>query len=316
VTALPRAARVVRRAASLALVLASAGSAAAQAPATPAAGARPKGVPPADAIIGDYLRASIRTPPESLELDPFYQKYTTAAGLPITGSAKVSDAAMLVARDIVTHMLAKRPDVRQAMIAQGFRVAIMAESESTTDLPEQRDWKKPTIDDRRLTDGERANYARIAAMTDKEYWDGRARGMGGRLTSGAEENILGYPGTRYYGENILVHEFSHGIMSGLRTADTTLYQAIQAAYVAAKDAGRFKGHYAINTPAEYWAEGTQWWFWSNYEHYAGDVRLQTPEDLAAYDPTLFALLAQVYPDHHIPMDVYHAKNIRPARRPQ
>jgi hypothetical protein len=295
----------------VALVALTAGAAAAQAPS-----ARTPGVPRADAIIADYARAAIGTPPDSLKYDPFYRKYTTAVGLPIVGSATVSDAALLVARDIVTHMLARRPDVREAMIRQGFRVAIMAETESTTDLPEQRDWKKPTIDDPRLTDGERANYARIAAMTDKEYWDRRARGMGGRLTSGAEENILGYPGTRYYGENILVHEFSHGIMSGIRTADSTLYQGIQAAYRAAKEAGRFEGHYAINTAAEYWAEGTQWWFWSNYEHYAGDVRLQTPDDLANYDPTLYALLAQVYLDHHVPMDVYHARNIRPAARPR
>jgi hypothetical protein len=140
--------------------------------------------------------------------------------------------------------------------------------------------------------------------------------MGGRLTSGAEENVLGYPGTRYYGEHILVHEFSHGIMSGIRTADTTLYRAIQAAYRAAREKGLFRGHYAINTAAEYWAEGTQWWFWSNYEATIDGHRLQTPEDLRAYDPTLFALLAQVYPDHHIPMDVYHGKNIRPAPRRQ
>jgi hypothetical protein len=109
------------------------------------------------------------------------------------------------------HMLAKRPDVRESMIRQGFRVAIMAESQSTTDLPEQRGRKKPTIDDPRLGDGERAHYARIAATTDKEC-------------------------------------------------------------------------------------------------------LQTPEDLARSRPTLYAPLAQVHPDHHIPTDVYHARNIRPAAR--
>ena len=48
-------------------------------------------------------------------------------------------------------------------------------------------------------------------MTDQEYWNRRARGMGGRYTTGAEENVLGYPGTRYFGEHILVHEFWHGI---------------------------------------------------------------------------------------------------------
>ena len=186
-----------------------------------------------------------------------------------------------------------------------------------TDLPERRDWKKPTKEDRRLTPGERENYDKpggIASMTDREYWNRRARGMGGIVTSCAEENILGYPGTRYFGEHILVHEFSHNIMAGLRTADPALYKEIEEAYEVAKNKGMYKGQYAINTVAEYWAEGSQWWFWSNIEFYDGQTRVQTPDDLKAYDPVLYAILDRVYPGHHIPADVYYGKNLRPARR--
>jgi len=151
-------------------------------------------------------------------------------------------------------------------------------------------------------------------MTDREYWNRRARGMGGTITSCAEENILGYAGTRYYGENILVHEFSHNIMSAMRVADTAMLRRINTAYANAKEKGMYKGQYAINTVAEYWAEGTQWWFWSNYEFYDGDKRIQSPDDLKAYDPDLYALLDEVYWGHKIPTDVYHGKNVRPARR--
>jgi hypothetical protein len=291
----------------LTLLLAACTQAARTAPGPAQQGAGP-------ALIADYMKAAIRTPPDSGRYDPFYQKYTEAEGIPITASARVQDAAVLVARDIAVHMLSMRPDIRREMIAQGFRVTVMAQVESTTTLPEQRNWKKPALTDPRLTDGERANYARIAAMTDQEYWNTRARGMGGRMTSGAEENILGYPGTKYYGENIFVHEFSHGIMSGIRTADTTLYAEILAAYKSAKAQGMYRNHYAINTPAEYWAEGTQWWFWSNYDETFDGRRLSSPDDLERYDPRLFAILARVYPDHHIQMDAYHAKRIPPARR--
>src|SRR6185295_8421974 len=125
-------------------------------------------------LIENYIRASISSPPDSLNLDPFYKKYTDALGIAIVSSEKVPDAALLVARDIVIHMLAKRPDAREAMVARKMRVVVMAQSESTTDLPEQRDWKKPGPDDRRLTKGERDNYERgIGRMTDKEYWDRR-----------------------------------------------------------------------------------------------------------------------------------------------
>jgi hypothetical protein len=273
------------------------------------------GVPRPDALITDYADATITLPPDSLGLDAeFYKKYTNAGGIPIISSARVPDAALLVARDIVNHMLLKRPDIRQYMAENGQRVGVMAIDEMTTDIPEQRDWKKPAYDDRRLTDGERERYYEpggIASMTDQEYWNRRARGMGGRYTTCAEENVLGYPGTRYFGEHILVHEFSHGIHGAIRRVDPDLAADIQAAYDDAMEAGRFGRHYAANTVAEYWAEGTQWWFWSNYQACFGETRMWSPDDLKAYDPKLFELLGRVYADHHIPMDVYHGTNLRP-----
>ena len=179
--------------------------------------------------IEDAVKPAVGSLPPDLSLDPFYKKYTDALGIPVVSSEKVPDQALLVARDIMIHMLAKRPDVREAMVARKLRVVVMAQSESTTDLPEQRDWKKPGPNDRRLTQRERDNYEQgIGKMTDKEYWDRRARGMGGNPTSGAEENLLGYPGTRYFGENILVHEFSHAIMDvGLRRAEPAIREEIR-----------------------------------------------------------------------------------------
>jgi hypothetical protein len=211
------------------------------------------------------------------------------------------------------------------MVEKRSRLLVMDQTEGETDLPERSTWKKPAIDDRRLTAGERARYnspGGIASMTDKEYWNGRARGMGGNVTSCAEENLLGLPGTRYYGEHITVHEFSHNVMSALRTADPALFAEIQPAYDAAKAKGLYKDtrgteQYAINTVAEYFAEGTQWWFWSNIEFYDGTTkaRVQSPDDLKAYDPTLYGILDRIYAGHHIPGDVYYGKNLKPAAKP-
>ncbi len=272
--------------------------------------------PPAKPIVEDYGRFTVGAVPAAFGYDPaFYKKYVDAHGIPVISSDKVPDAALLVARDIVVFMLGNRPDIRREMITRKFRVGIMAVTEMTTDIPEQRNRKKPALDDPRLTRRERENYDKpggIASLTDQEYWNRRARGLGGVYTTGAEENVLGYPGTRYYGENILVHEWSHGIMNAIRTADPPLYEEIQAAYKAAMARGQYKGHYAETTANEYWAEGTQWWFWSNYEWVDGTKRLQTPDDLKAYDPTLFDLLGRVYMGHRIPADVYHARNL-PAR---
>jgi hypothetical protein len=249
----------------------------------------------------------IRTPPRSFGFDPFYEKYADAQGIPITGSRHVPDAAMLAARDIVIAMMAHRSDVRDELVRQGARVGVMAVTEFTTDLPEQRDWKKPAIDDPRLTKCEVRDYAKtIALMTDREYWNARSRGMGGLYTTGAAENILGIPKTRYYGENIMVHEFSHNIMNALRIIDPKLIARLEAAYARAKEKRLWQGAYMANTLEEYWAEGTQFWFNSNKAYITDTLTVVNDEDLKAHDPGISAILAEVYGrSHHIAADVFH-----------
>ena len=158
------------------------------------AGRGPVQRPPSPPLVTTYERAMVSGPPEALGLDPFYKKYADAFGIPIVSSAQVPDAALLMARDIVNYMVSTRPDVRAVMVGRQSRVLVMAQNEMETDLPERRDWKKPAKDDPRLTPGERARYDQaggIGSQTDHEYWNRRARGMGGNITSCAEENVLG-----------------------------------------------------------------------------------------------------------------------------
>lgn len=128
-----------------------------------------------------------------------------------------------------------------------------------------------------------------------------------------EENILGYSGEqhKYYGENILVHEFSHGIHKAVREVDPDLAGAIEEAYRDAMDNSLWENHYANTTVSEYWAEGTQFWFNSNYDYKNGDTYILSSDDLKLYDPQLYELLGKVYPDdHHIPMDVFYKHEAR------
>lgn len=269
------------------------------------------------ADVKSFAGWMISTPPKAMHLDPFYAKYASADGIPVISSAKVSDKAILIARDIVSYMLSERPDIRHAMIKNHARVGIMAITESTMDIPEQRDWKKPAKDDPRLTFCERKNYdATIGKMTDYQYWAERARGMGGTYTTGAEENILGVPGTRYYGENILVHEFSHNIFDTIREMDPKLAAAVYVAYRHAKEEGLWRGAYMENTVDEYWAEGTQFWFNSNMAYKRDGLSVATDADFQQNDPDLYAILATVYPaSHHIPADVFYMSPARLKARP-
>jgi len=264
------------------------------------AGARPP------ALLQDYVTFSVTVPPAALELDAFYRKYTDALGVPIVSSEKVPDAALLMARDIVQFMLANRPDLRRELIRKKWKVAIMAETEVTYDIPEHREYRLlPKIDDERLTDEQRANYYKpggVGTMTGEEYWNARGRGFGGEpdgenTTSCAEENLLGYLGTRYFGSSICVHEFSHGIMRGaIYTVDPEYREAVEAAYLAAKQQGLSSAQgYPGNNFNEYWATGIEAWVFGS-----GRDR----QSLLEADPRLYELVRQVIPDTKMPGNVY------------
>ena len=261
---------------------------------------------PAPVAVAPPPAAVIAPPPRSLALDPFYEKSIDADGIPVTASARVPDAALLAARGIVDGMLARRPDIRRQMIVMGERVGVLAADEMITDLPEEHDLKKPALGDQRLTFCERKAYLQIAAMSDRQYWNTRARGLGGLYTIGATENLLGYPGATYFGENILVHEFSHAMLTAIEQADPKLYAEVEAAYAHAKQGGLWKGSYSINTLQEYWAEGVQFWFDSNMAYRrAPSLTILNDTDLKAYDPMLWNALDKVYaPSHRIAADVF------------
>src|SRR5688572_18830623 len=259
-------------------------------------------------LIADYTAAVIRPVPAELGVNGFYRKYVDALGIPVLASEKVPDAALLVARDIVNAMLAARPDIRKALIARSWRTGVIAEVEMTMDIPEYSRMKRPG-----------APREEPVTQADRDYHANRSRGLGGNPTTGAEENLLGYPGTRYWGEHIFVHEFAHAIMGGgIRQVDPAMFAEIRVAYDTAMAAGKYvhadgRKHYATTNAGEYWAEGVQWWFFSNYgECFAGDVKVETPEEFAAYDPALNELIGRVFTSHHIAMDVFHGKRIRPV----
>lgn len=227
-------------------------------------------------------------PPAGLGVPGFYRKFISAHGYPIVASEKVSDFALLEAAWLADLMLAKRPDVREAMIRSGSRLCILAHSEFTTDQPEFA-W---------LGKEERTDFP---GMSGKDYIDARARGLGGSLTdpfcSCAEENLLGYEGDPYSTECILIHEFAHNIhLRGMTNVDPGFDERVKAAYDAAMKAGLWKGKYPSVNHHEYFAEGVQSWFDNNRENDHDHNHVNTRQELAAYDPGLAALCREVFGD--------------------
>lgn len=262
---------------------------------------------------------AVTAPPAHLRTDSFYAKYLDAEGIPVLASARTPDRALLLARDIVQGMLARRPDIRRELIREGERVVVMAADEQTLDVPEQRDWKKPARDDPRLTVCERKHYdERIGRLSDRAYWNARARGMGGLLTTAAAENLLGASGDRYHGQNVFVHEFAHVILRAAKVADPALHARVERAYADAMARRAWTGEYAATTFEEYWAVGTQFWFESGRVVTFDGVRVLSPEDLRAYDPGLYAVLAEVYDGHRLAGDVFwrHPDRVPPGPLPK
>jgi len=221
----------------------------------------------------------------------FYTQRIDAHGFPIVGSARVNPFALKEAAYLVDLMLANRPDVRAAMIKSGSRMCVLAWNEFTTEQPEFS-WL-----------GER-EHGGFPGLPGKDYWDARARGLGGSATdplcSCAEENLLGYPGDPYSTECILIHEFAHNIhLRGMANIDPTFDQRVKAAYDAAMRAGLWKGKYAGTNHHEYFAEGVQSWFDNNRfdDHDHNHVHLRA--QLVVYDPGLAALCREVFGDTEI-----------------
>ncbi|UCD74260.1 MAG: hypothetical protein JSV91_10765 [Phycisphaerales bacterium] len=213
----------------------------------------------------------------AFELDPFYRKMVNLAGLPVIGSARVNDYALLEGAYLIGRMLGDRDDLRRVLIERRIRVVIMAYNEYTTDIPEHSD------------------------LDPAEFWDRRARGLGATLVrpaiSGAEENLLGYPGDHYAAECILIHEFAHTMHEiALAAVDPTFDERLAAAYEAAIAAGLWQGTYAATNRSEYWAEGVQGWFDTNRQNDDQHNHVDTRVELRTYDPALAELLAEIYGD--------------------
>ena len=215
------------------------------------------------------LPAAVR---EAFNLDPFYQQWVDVNGFPVVASAKVSPYAVKEAAYLVYQMTKHRPDILQALVEAGARLAVMATTEHLTDIPENRGWPVP--------------YFHAV----------RGRAIGGDKLVVNEETMLNYLGNPYKGSNSVFHEFGHTVdYPGLNRVDPGFDDRLRRAYESAVKQGSWKGTYTAVNKGEYWAEGSEAWFYPNGHVNAwryGDTR----EALKAHDPGLAALLIEVYGD--------------------
>ncbi|MFC1641371.1 hypothetical protein ACFL5O_01595 [Myxococcota bacterium] len=213
------------------------------------------------------------------EVDPFYQKYANANGVPVLSSSDPDDQALVLACQLVIEMLSERDDVRQALIDGSLwgypHFSVIGMNERLEDIPE---------------------YANVGTTNQ------RARGLGGIVGSCGEENILCTgggtveSGDRWEEESICVHEFAHTISTyGLYAADPTFQRRLETAYSQALASGLWANTYAASEAQEYWAEGVQDWYDSNWENVYDHNHVNTRQELLEYDPALYELIDELLP---------------------
>jgi alpha-glucosidase len=220
--------------------------------------------------------------PEIIHLDPpekdFFSKELLFHGIPIKSHEVVSNEALFIAYDKLSMMLAHLPMIVSNQAANHVELHIIGRDQVTTDLPEWRkDKGKPLEEYHGLTR------------------DQRTRGMGGRLTSCGEENILKLDRSkdRYYGRDICLHEFAHAIRNYGMPRE--LRNRFNQQYTNSLAKGLWVKSYAGSNPDEYFAELTMWYFGTH-----GDMNMTGPkpengtEGLKKYDPEAFKLFDDFY----------------------
>lgn len=218
----------------------------------------------------------------------------------VMASDEVPDAALIEMNRLITGMTSKRPEVVARLNYLGIASAVIGVNQVTTDLPQY--W-----------------LLKFDASFD---WD-QTRGLGATIqapvVSGAEENLLGYPGDPYGAENIFVHEFAHtlfeyGLVSsgpGTFNPNTPLPSEFWdggeqlladwlSTYDAAIASGRWSGTHAATNWTELFANSSQAWFGvlNRSQEYGFEG---TQDGLFAYDPAVAEVLATIYPSDWTPI---------------
>ena len=220
----------------------------------------PEPVPP-PAAVRDFF-----------QLDPYYQQWINIRGFPVLASAEVRPYTVKEVAWTIGQMIGHRPDILRAMAQNRARFAIVPHNKHLPEIPEY-------------------DFGRLDF-----FWEMRARGVGGRITSSPEENII--CGDRNYCYAEVIHEFAHQVHDyglgnwGIQGVDPTFDKRLETLYNMAKGEGLYQNRYAGSNRMEYWAEGVGSWF--NGPHPANVAH--TRSALKEYDPHLANLLTEVFGD--------------------
>ena len=216
-----------------------------------------------------------------------YARGCEVLGMSILAGEDVDPVAVSAQAERVYEMLVFRADLRDAVVDANLGGRIIGADQRIIDLPE---------------------YADLYDQYPGTDWRRRGRSFPGTdlvpFYSGAEENLLCLDDDLHADEDAFVGTFALTIKRfAIETVDPATALAIEQAYGRAIAQGLWENTLAEINDDEYWAEGTQSYFDANLEDTADDREpnsshnaIDTRDELRAYDPALWTILASVYGD--------------------
>jgi len=209
----------------------------------------------------------------------WYGKFTQAYGLPVTASTKVDDRALMRFCYIVRWLYASHRSARRGAHSNFGRFIIIGKNQRTTEMPEYRNMDP--------------------------YYDERARGFGGHVTSTSEENLLHFQKNKWRGMDMAAHEGAHNFhLTGLSKGNPGIFRAISNAFSAAMAAGKYYlGSYSMYARTDY-----REYFAEALDSYIGDTWASVPPhnqaELARYDNAVYQTLKQALPCNKVNSWIY------------
>ena len=221
-----------------------------------------------------------------------YYRYETTAkcGVKVKGGRTLllPEKTLARAAEMVDVLLSESQYLADKMIESGCFLAVYGPDEHAYYIPEHRGTYDP---DMRYVEGFGGT---TCSITECNVWHW--------LESTADKPREDYF-TAYWDENILAHEFSHGIkISGMDIlADQSLANEYQMLYRHAKAAGLWPNSYAISNSDEFFATMTTIWFnvmnESGRDDFWDGVRgpINTRDELYNYDIYTYRFFSKIYP---------------------
>ncbi|MEM6348357.1 MAG: hypothetical protein AAF927_31035 [Bacteroidota bacterium] len=230
---------------------------------------------PSKPYTGDILN-QISRPPAYFGLDPFYQKYLDADGIPIFTGIEIPEEAIRRVKANVATMVAGEESMRRRLIDNYVRIVILALIEPLDTIPE------------------------LADQNFKEDQRSRVGDESLAIVVIPEENILCFPNDPSEGEDVFVRTFALTMLNtAIPLIEPSFPDSLHAQYERILQSGIWDNTLAARSPEDYFAEGVQTWFNVNRqadpadgEHNLVDTRIE----LAAYDPALYDMLARFFAD--------------------